>query len=182
MFSRHATIAALAAAALAAGACGGDSDEAADKPTTGSAASTTEAAPRSTPQDVAASIPKDSKERPELPKPGGEPPAELESVDIVKGTGETAKKGDKVTVDYAGANWSDGQEFDASWNRGEPFEFTLGAGEVIPGWDQGVAGMKRGGRRLLIIPPDLGYGAQGSPPTIPANETLMFVVDLRKAG
>ena len=183
MFSRHATVAALVTAALALGACGGDDDEASsEQPAGETQAQTTAAGPSSTPQDIAADIPKSTKERPELPRPGGTPPEELETLDIVEGDGKTAKEGDKVTVDYAGANWSNGMEFDASWNRGEPFEFTLGGGEVIPGWDQGVAGMKVGGRRLLVIPPDLGYGPQGQPPQIPPDETLMFVVDLRKVN
>jgi peptidylprolyl isomerase len=83
-----------------------------------------------------------------------------------------------VSVQYVGVNFSNGQQFDASWDSGQPFEFPLGGGSVIPGWDQGVEGMKVGGRRELIIPPDLGYGAQGQPPDIPPNETLVFVIDL----
>lgn len=100
--------------------------------------------------------------------------------DLVIGDGKTAKKGDKVTVQYVGVGFNSEQEFDASWDRGEPFSFTLGAGEVITGWDEGVAGMKEGGRRLLVIPGDQAYGAQGSPPAIGPNETLAFVVDLEK--
>ena len=83
-----------------------------------------------------------------------------------------------VKVQYVGALFDTGQEFDASWDRGEPFELTLGGGTVIQGWDQGLVGMKAGGRRELTIPPDLGYGPQGSPPSIPANATLIFVVDM----
>jgi peptidylprolyl isomerase len=85
-----------------------------------------------------------------------------------------------VSVDYVGVNFSSGQQFDASWDRGEPFQFQLGAGQVIPGWDEGVKGMRVGGRRVLTIPPDLAYGPAGSPPVIGPNETLVFVVDLRK--
>jgi peptidylprolyl isomerase len=181
MLSRHATLAALVTAALAVGACGGDEDDSGSDQAASTQAKTTQTtAVSSTPQDIAADIPKSTKQRPELPKPGGTPPTELETLDIVKGKGKTVKKGDQVTVDYVGANWSNGMEFDASWNRGEPFPFEVGGGQVIPGWDQGVAGMKVGGRRLLIIPPDLGYGPQGQPPSIPGNETLMFVVDARK--
>lgn len=102
--------------------------------------------------------------------------------DLVEGDGKTAKEGDTVTVQYVGVGFNSEEEFDASWNRGEPFEFTLGAGEVIPGWDEGVAGMKEGGRRLLVIPGDKAYGAQGSPPAIGPDETLAFVVDLEKVS
>jgi peptidylprolyl isomerase len=118
--------------------------------------------------------------KPDISDASGEPPAKMIEKDIKVGTGKTAKDGDKVTVNYVGHNWSNNQEFDTSWGK-QAFAFTLGEGMVIKGWDQGVAGMKVGGRRLLIIPPDLGYGsqAQGS---IPANETLIFVVDLKKVS
>ncbi|UUY03337.1 FKBP-type peptidyl-prolyl cis-trans isomerase [Svornostia abyssi] len=102
--------------------------------------------------------------------------------DLVVGDGKTAKEGDTVSVQYVGVGFNSEEEFDASWNRGEPFAFTLGAGEVIPGWDEGVAGMKEGGRRLLVIPGDKAYGAQGSPPAIGPDETLAFVVDLEKVS
>ena len=93
------------------------------------------------------------------------------------------RPGDTVSVQYVGNSWSTGTQFDSSWDRGtEPFTFPLGAGQVIPGWDQGVAGMKKGGRRLLVIPPDLAYGAQSPSPDIGPNETLIFVVDLAKIG
>jgi peptidylprolyl isomerase len=124
------------------------------------------------------SISTDTSTKPEVTVPEGAPSKELETVEIVEGDGAEAKSGDQVTVQYVGVNYKTGKEFDASWDRGEPFSFTLGAGEVIGGWDQGVAGMKVGGRRELIIPPELGYGPSGSPPAIPANETLVFVVDL----
>jgi peptidylprolyl isomerase len=100
-------------------------------------------------------------------------------VDIVKGSGASAQDGNTLTVDYVGDSWSTGKEFDASWNRGQPFPVTLGQGQVIQGWEQGLQGMKKGGRRLLVIPPDLGYGAKGSGSTIKPNETLIFVVDAR---
>ena len=90
--------------------------------------------------------------------PKGAPPKKLESKEIVEGSGAEAKSGDEVTVQYVGVDYENGQEFDSSWSRNEPFTFTLGAGEVIPGWDQGVEGMKVGGRRELIIPPNLAYG------------------------
>jgi peptidylprolyl isomerase len=99
------------------------------------------------------------------------------SKDIVKGTGPKAKAGDTLTMQYVGNSWSNGQQFDASWDAGQPFPFQLGAGMVIPGWDQGMVGMRKGGRRLLVIPPDMAYGPTGSGPIGP-NETLVFVVDL----
>jgi peptidylprolyl isomerase len=107
------------------------------------------------------------------------PPAKLEIKDLAKGHGKKAKAGETVTVQYDGVLYNNGTEFDASWNRHQPFSFPLGAGRVIPGWDKGVAGMKVGGRRVLTIPPDLGYGPQGAGP-IPPNSTLVFVVDLLK--
>ena len=124
----------------------------------------------------------DTSKKPKIEVPEGAPPAGLQINDIKEGDGATAATGDSVTVDYVGVSYSNGEEFDASWNSGQPFTFALGSGEVIPGWDQGVAGMKVGGRRELIIPPDLGYGEQGQPPVIAPNETLIFVVDLRDVG
>ncbi len=119
-----------------------------------------------------------TKTKPKVTVPKGTPPKKLEVKDLEEGNGASAKAGDTVTVNYVGVDYKTGKEFDASWDRGEPFTFALGAGEVIPGWDQGIAGMKVGGRRELIIPPSLGYGAAGAPPAIPPNETLIFVVDL----
>ena len=100
--------------------------------------------------------------RPEIDFPGGEPPAELQITDIWEGDGGEAAPGDTVKVHYVGVSYSTGEEFDASWNRGDPLQFQLGAGRVIAGWDQGVQGMKVGGRRQLIIPPDLAYGDRGA--------------------
>ena len=132
---------------------------------------------------IAAKVGEDVERKPRIAKPKGDPPAELVIHDVVEGSGAAAKDGDQVTVDYAGVSWSTGEEFDASWGKGkQDFPFALGGGQVIPGWDQGVAGMKKGGRRLLVIPPDLAYGAQGSPPSIGPDETLVFVVDLREIG
>jgi len=108
----------------------------------------------------------------------GEPPAELLIEEITVGDGDEAKPGQYVSVHYVGVAHSSGKEFDASYNRGEPFQFPLGGGKVIAGWDQGVAGMRVGGRRKLTIPPHLGYGAQGASGVIKPNETLIFVVDL----
>lgn len=124
------------------------------------------------------SISTDTSTKPKVEVPDEEPPDELECVDVVVGDGATAEEGDQVTVQYVGVNFDDGKQFDASWDSGQPFPFQLGSGSVIPGWDEGVVGMKVGGRRELIIPPDLAYGAQGSPPAIKPNSTLVFVVDL----
>jgi peptidylprolyl isomerase len=118
---------------------------------------------------------------PTVPHHSGPAPTKLVTNEIIKGTGTEAKTGDTVTVNYVGALYENGKVFDASWKRNEPFQFTLGKGEVIPGWEQGVVGMKVGGRRELIIPASLGYGAKGSPPKIPPNAPLIFVVDLLSA-
>ncbi|MEV6152390.1 FKBP-type peptidyl-prolyl cis-trans isomerase [Nonomuraea sp. NPDC052129] len=117
-------------------------------------------------------------EKPEIDFPEGNPPTDLEIVDIVEGNGPEAKPGQNVSVHYVGVAFSTGEEFDASWNRGEAFEFPLGGGRVIAGWDQGVAGMKVGGRRKLVIPAHLGYGNRGAGARIKPGETLIFVVDL----
>ncbi len=116
--------------------------------------------------------------QPTVTVPSGSAPTKLVTKEIIAGTGAEAKSGDSVTVNYVGVLYNGGKEFDASWKRNEPFTFTLGKGQVIPGWDQGVAGMKVGGRRELIIPSELAYGKRGSPPTIPPNAPLVFVVDL----
>jgi len=117
-------------------------------------------------------------DKPEIDFPGGEPPANLEITDIWEGDGAVAKAGDTVKVHYVGVAFSTGEEFDASWSRGEPLEFQLGAGRVIAGWDQGVSGMKVGGRRQLVIPPGLAYGDRGAGNAIAPGETLIFVCDL----
>jgi peptidylprolyl isomerase len=115
---------------------------------------------------------------PKVTPPSGPAPSKLEVKDLIKGTGAEAKAGETVTVNYVGVLSKGGKEFDASWKRKEPFSFGLGKGQVIAGWDQGVVGMKVGGRRELVIPSELAYGAKGSSPTIPANAPLVFVVDL----
>ncbi len=120
-------------------------------------------------------------EKPELDTSGVKETTALIAEDIKEGDGAEAKAGDTVQVQYSGV-LADGTPFDNSFDRGEPFEFNLGAGMVIPGWDQGVAGMKEGGRRVLVIPSDLGYGDAGAPPTIPPGASLVFVVDLEKVN
>jgi peptidylprolyl isomerase len=124
----------------------------------------------------------DTGPKPTVEVPKGPPPTQLVVKDLKTGDGAEAKSGDQVSVQYVGVLYSDGKQFDSSWDRGQPFSFQLGAGGVIPGWEQGVAGMKVGGRRELIIPPNLGYGSQGQPPTIPGNATLGFVIDLVSVG
>ena len=162
--------------ALFAAACGDDDEQETAATPEPTAETTAEPAGEIDPSTIS----KDLSEKPTVDKPEGSPPAELVTEDIVKGKGKTAKAGDVVSMQYIGNAWSTGGEFDASWNRGQPLEFPLGAGRVIPGWDQGIVGMKEGGRRLLVIPPDMAYGPQGSPPVIGPNETLVFVVDLEK--
>ena len=117
-------------------------------------------------------------DKPEVTIPEGAPPTALAKEDLVVGTGAEATAGRTVEVHYVGVAWSTKKQFDASWDRGRPFDFPLGAGRVIRGWDDGVAGMRVGGRRRLVIPPDLGYGARGAGGAIGPNETLVFVVDL----
>ncbi|GIF25843.1 peptidylprolyl isomerase [Actinoplanes tereljensis] len=117
-------------------------------------------------------------EKPEIGPIQGDPPADLVIEDITVGDGPEASAGQTVIVHYVGVSHSTGAQFDASWDRGDTFDFPLGAGHVIGGWDQGVQGMKVGGRRKLTIPPHLGYGARGAGGVIKPNETLIFVVDL----
>lgn len=116
--------------------------------------------------------------KPEVTVPDTAPPTDLVASDEVVGDGDEATAGSNVSVHYVGVSWSTGRQFDASWDRMEPFRFALGEGQVIAGWDEGVQGMKVGGRRTLHIPPHLGYGAQGAGGVIAPNETLIFVVDL----
>ncbi|WP_420037227.1 FKBP-type peptidyl-prolyl cis-trans isomerase [Streptomyces sp. cg28] len=116
--------------------------------------------------------------KPVVDVPEGDPPGELTIRDLVVGDGAEVKSGMVVRVHYVGVTFASGKEFDASWDRGEPFKFALGGGRVIKGWDRGVKGMKVGGRREIIVPPRLGYGNQSPSPLIPAGSTLVFVVDL----
>lgn len=183
MSARTSTIALIVVAALGAGACGDDKTSDSASPAPPPAATETATTPQTTTTTEPAApatydISKDRSVKPAIPKPVGDPPTELVKQDIVKGKGKAAKTGDTVTVQYVGVAYSTGQQFDASWDRPEPFTFDLG-GQVIDGWNQGVVGMRKGGRRLLVIPPDLGYGAAGNQSIAP-NETLLFVIDLKK--
>jgi FKBP-type peptidyl-prolyl cis-trans isomerase len=186
-----AALALLAGAGLA--ACGSSSKapgivtapsggltEAAVTSTTASATTTT--ASSTTPAVATPKPPSPLAKQPVVVVPKGPAPRALIVKDLIKGTGPAAKSGSNVTVNYVGVLYNGGKEFDASWKRNQTFPFTLGQGSVIKGWDQGLVGMKVGGRRELIIPPALAYGAAGSPPTIPGNSTLIFVVDLLAAS
>jgi peptidylprolyl isomerase len=154
---------------------GATSEQVTTTPTSTATTPTTTTATVSTPTSGPLS------KQPVVTIPSGPPPTKLYTKDLVVGTGATAEKGDQVTVNYIGKLYSNGKTFDASWNRHQTFgPFAIGVGAVIKGWDEGLVGMKEGGRRLLIIPPGLAYGKAGSPPTIPANATLVFVVDLLK--
>ena len=141
-------VAVAAVVALGSSACGKDGDSAADR------------------------------KKPEVSVPSGSAPTALQKTDLITGEGAEAVAGKKVTVHYVGVSFATKKQFDASWDSGQPFSFVLGQGRVIQGWDEGVPGMKVGGRRQLVIPAALAYGAQGSPPVIGPDETLVFVVDL----
>jgi peptidylprolyl isomerase len=157
-------------AALVIAGCGGGGDS-----STGSSEASG-STPATTSESPAA------KTKPKVKVPSGAPPKQLEIKELEEGSGTEAKAGDEVTVQYVGVDYKNGKEFDSSWSRNEPFPFTLGAGQVISGWEQGVEGMKVGGRRELTIPSELAYGEEGRPPAIPPNETLVFVIDLLEVG
>jgi peptidylprolyl isomerase len=177
-------LAALGASILIAG-CGGSSNSStitigAENAADNTLAKQTETAAKKAPETPTAKTPTSgplSKE-PTVTPPSGAAPTKLEVKDLITGTGPEAKAGQTVTVNYVGVLFKGGKEFDASWKRKEPFSFALGKSQVIAGWDQGVAGMKVGGRRELVIPSALAYGAKGSPPVIPPNAPLVFVIDL----
>jgi FKBP-type peptidyl-prolyl cis-trans isomerase len=185
------TLAAIAVGVAVAG-CGGSGSTApgvATAPSAGStqgAITTAPAATSTTSTTSSASVPTPTSgalsTEPKVPVNKGTPPKTLQTKDLITGTGATAKSGSTITVNYVGALYKNGKIFDASWNRKQTFTTPLATSSVIPGWVQGISGMKVGGRRVLIIPPSLGYGKTGSPPTIPGNATLVFVVDLLKVG
>jgi peptidylprolyl isomerase len=168
-------LALCAALVLAIAGCGGSSDSSTgSKESTEPSATTgsTEASKESTESTTA-----DKKTKPKVTVPKGISPKNFATKELEPGTGPRAKAGDEVTVQYVGVGYDSEEEFDSSWGK-EPFPFTLGAGQVIKGWDQGVEGMKVGGRRELLIPANLAYGAEGRPPQIAPNEALIFVIDL----
>jgi peptidylprolyl isomerase len=165
----------LPVAALVAAGCGGD-----DTSTTATTGTGATAAPPTATQTTPAEPDPTLAQKPTIEVPDKPAPKKLVTRDLVEGTGAEAKPGDTVTVDYVGVLYKNGKQFDASWDRGQPFSFPLGAGQVIPGWDEGVAGMKVGGRRELVIPPAMAYGSEGAPPDIPPNAPLIFVVDLKE--
>ena len=192
ILARRMLPAVLAVAALALAACGSSTKEStADK-----LAERAEQQQRQQTQSQPASAPaptvtkiqptageRDLNKKPQIPKSSGPPPKQLKAQDLIVGNGPAAKDGDQLSVQYVGVLYNNNKQFDSSWDKGrQPFQFTLGQGGVIQGWDQGLVGMKVGGRRKLTIPPDLAYGAQGSPPAIGPNETLVFVIDLKKIG
>lgn len=158
-------VALMLCALLALAGCGDDSSDSTEGTDTTAAAETSG----------------DTSSKPVVTVPDGAAPTALVENDLVEGDGAEAKQGDNVTVEYVGVGFESGEEFDASWGR-EPFTFQLGAGQVIPGWEEGVEGMKVGGRRELLIPPELAYGEAGSPPAIGPNEPLIFVIDLLEVG
>lgn len=162
----------IACAALFVAGCG-DDDSSSDS------AGSTESAAAEAPET---SDDASSRSKPEVTVPSGAPPKQLEKTDLIEGTGAEAKPGDEVTVQYVGVGYESGEEFDSSWSGNKPFPLTLGAGLVIPGWEQGIEGMKVGGQRQLVIPPELAYGEAGAPPSIGPNETLVFVIDLLEVG
>lgn len=179
----------LATTALVAAGCGGNSSPStADK----YAAKATDEAKTQTTSTTTPTLPTaqkvtpgpgegDLSKKPKIPAQTGAAPTKLVVQDLAVGQGPQAKSGDQVSVDYVGVLFKGGKEFDTSWGK-KPFDFPIGAGNVIQGWDQGVPGMRVGGRRRLLIPSSLGYGAQGSPPTIPANAALVFDIDLKKVN
>jgi peptidylprolyl isomerase len=170
----------LAAAAFLVAGCGSDDKkDSSTESSTPAQPTTTATEPTATTPSGGAKGDTDLSKKPKVEVPK-DPVTTLQKQDIVVGKGPAAKAGDTIDVQYVGVAQSTGKQFDASWDRGQPFTFPLGQGQVIPGWDQGIVGMKVGGRRQLVIPPDMAYGAQGAPPDIGPNETLVFVVDLKK--
>ncbi|WP_067683037.1 FKBP-type peptidyl-prolyl cis-trans isomerase [Nocardia miyunensis] len=179
---------AVTAAAVALTACGSSSTSSSSSTSAGAAASASAQADAAAPSGHGRECTADDVkttggfgDAPTITIPGDcDPPTHLVTKDLITGTGPAAKTGDQVSMNYTLVTWSDKKKLDSSFDRHEPFPLQLGAGQVIPGWDQGLVGIKQGGRRLLIIPPDLGYGEGGN--GIKPNETLVFVTDAVKVG
>ena len=174
MRTRHLIACGLAALSLVPAGCGEEESDDAARDSAAEGQETGEA----TPQPEAA----EARPKPKGARPKGSPPGKLVIKDLEKGEGTPTRDGDQIEVNYGGVSFKTGKEFDSSFKAGRPFQFQLGTGGVIPGWDQGLKGMKVGGRRQLTIPPALAYGAEGSPPAIGPNETLVFVIDLLRKG
>ena len=180
---------ALVAAALLASGCGDDDGGSATTATTETQATTQATTPAEPEAPRARKVEPSAGEadidsKPKVPRGKGDPPEELVVQDLIVGDGKRARSGDTVSVRYVGVLFENGKEFDSSWKNGgrQTFQFPLGGGQVIPGWDQGILGMREGGRRKLLIPSELAYGAQGFPPDIPPNAALIFDVDLVETG
>jgi peptidylprolyl isomerase len=187
---RTGVLVALLALALAGAGCGSSKDESAADQSAAKAeqeAKNQEPIPEPKAPASATVTPTageaDIDKKPVVPKGSGTPPTTLKAETLIAGSGAEIKNGQQATVQYVGVLFKNGKEFDTSWGKGkQPFTFTIGSGQVISGWDQGVLGMKVGERRRLTIPAELGYGAQGSPPKIGPNEALIFDIDLKKIG
>jgi len=179
MRSRHLIACGLAALSLAAAGCGNDSSGASEEDLNFETQETMPPESAAPPAEETAAQPVGAdRAKPKIKIPEGKPPAKLKSEDLIAGKGAAAEAGQSLSVNYVGVSYSTGKEFDSNFGSGQPFQFDLGAGGVIPGWDKGLEGMKVGGRRKLTIPGDLAYGPQGQPPDIKPNETLVFVIDL----
>ena len=178
--TRSIPVAVLLVLSLLAAGCGSSTQEsAADKSAAKAESEAKDQQPKGDPTPGEADI----NTKPTVPKGSGAAPTALKAETLIAGNGAEIKTGQQATVNYVGVLFKDGKEFDTSWGKGkQPFQFALGSGQVIPGWDQGVLGMKVGERRRLTIPADLAYGAQGSPPKIGPNEPLIFDIDLKKIG
>jgi peptidylprolyl isomerase len=170
-----AVLAAVAALGLA--ACGDDDDSGGNGSGDPAQEESSSQSPDTGTETEAAPDLTDTSVKPVIDKPSGVPPRKLVKEDVVKGKGPGAKPGDTVIVNYVGVSFSTGEEFDSSWDSGQPFPVQLGAGDVIEGWEKGLVGIRKGGRRKLTIPPEQAYGAAGAPPSIAPNETLVFVID-----
>lgn len=173
MRTPHLIACGLAALSLVAAGCGNDDEES----DSGSSGEDTQAQTQETEQPQQPADTGANRAKPKIEVPKGKPPAKLKSEDLIEGRGAAAQAGQFLSVNYVGVSYSTGKEFDSSFGTGQPFEFQLGAQMVIPGWDQGLEGMKVGGRRKLTIPGELAYGPQGGPGIKP-DETLVFVIDL----